>query len=43
MAGALPVTDSASERLMRLPLFEGLGRQQDFVMERVFANLGLRP
>jgi dTDP-4-amino-4,6-dideoxygalactose transaminase len=33
-SGALAVTDSVSERLVRLPLWIGLEPQQDYVIDR---------
>ena len=38
-SGALPFTTDASERLIRLPLFESLGEDQNFVIERTVAYL----
>jgi dTDP-4-amino-4,6-dideoxygalactose transaminase len=38
-SGALGVTDQVSECLIRLPLFVELGRDQDFVIERVLKHL----
>jgi dTDP-4-amino-4,6-dideoxygalactose transaminase len=38
-SGALRVTDSVSDRLVRLPLWIGLEPQQDYVIERVRAAL----
>ena len=38
-SGTLDVTDQASECLIRLPLFVELGRDQDFVIDRVLKHL----
>jgi dTDP-4-amino-4,6-dideoxygalactose transaminase len=41
--GELPVTDSASERLVRLPLWAGMAeREVEQVIEAVFAGVGVR-
>jgi len=37
--GTFTQTDQASDRLLRLPLFESLGEQQDWVVERVVKHL----
>ena len=38
--GDMSNTDLVSRRLLRLPLFESLGTEQEFVIDRVLAHLG---
>jgi dTDP-4-amino-4,6-dideoxygalactose transaminase len=39
VSGTLDITDHASECLIRLPLFVELGRDQDFIIDRVLKHL----
>ena len=42
-SGQLQTTDDVSDRLIRLPLYESLGEEQSFVIERTLAHIDAHP
>ena len=41
-SGQLHITDDVSDRLIRLPLYDSLGAEQTFVIDRILAHLNAR-